>query len=107
MDRTLAMPDNFLLHVHQEIQIEASPAVVFDAILEQIGPGGTSGDGKPMPMRLEAWPGGRWFRDLVLQLRVDVLARAASRLSRFEALSRLRLLIPGDQNQAIGIKRQL
>ena len=46
-------------------------------------------------------------KHLVLQLRVDVLARAASRLSRFEALSRLRLLIPGDQNQAIGIKRQL
>jgi hypothetical protein len=46
-------------------------------------------------------------KTLVLQLRVDVLARAASRLSGFEARSKLRLLIPGDQNQAIGIKRQL
>jgi len=22
------------------------------------------GEGKPMPMTIEAWPGGRWFRDL-------------------------------------------
>jgi uncharacterized protein YndB with AHSA1/START domain len=64
MDRTLAMPDNFLLHVHQEIQIEAPPAVVFDAILEQMGPAFTTPDGNPMQARLEAWPGGRWFRDL-------------------------------------------
>jgi hypothetical protein len=64
MDRTLALPDSYLLHVHQEIQIEATPAVVFDSILEQLGPGFTTPDGVPMHGRLEAWPGGRWFRDL-------------------------------------------
>jgi uncharacterized protein YndB with AHSA1/START domain len=64
MDRTMTMPDNYLLHVHQEIQIEAPPAVVFDAIIYQVGPGGTYPDGKPMQTKFEAWPGGRWYRDL-------------------------------------------
>jgi uncharacterized protein YndB with AHSA1/START domain len=38
--------------------------VTFEALLEQIGPYNDRGDGQPMPMKLEAWPGGRWYRDL-------------------------------------------
>src|ERR1700689_1516204 len=42
----------------------AAPAdIVFEAILEQMGPLNSTPE-KPMPMKLEAWPGGRWFRDL-------------------------------------------
>src|ERR1700761_2561001 len=36
---------------------------VFETILEQMGPLNPAID-RPMPMVLEAWPGGRWFRDL-------------------------------------------
>jgi hypothetical protein len=33
-------------------------------VLEEMGPEAVGGDGKPMAMKLEAWPGGRWYRDL-------------------------------------------
>lgn len=52
------------LNIQKEIQIAAPAKVVFESILEQIGAGMTHPDGKPMPLKLEAWPGGRWFRDL-------------------------------------------
>ena len=29
-----------------------------------LGPGGEMPDGKPYPMVIEPWPGGRWYRDL-------------------------------------------
>jgi uncharacterized protein YndB with AHSA1/START domain len=64
MDKTLSFAADFLLHIHQEIEIQAPAAVVFEAILEQVGPGLTGMDGKSMQLRLEPWPGGRWFRDL-------------------------------------------
>jgi uncharacterized protein YndB with AHSA1/START domain len=56
--------DDLTLTITQEIHVRASPAAVFDALLEQIGPANQTHDGQPMPMTIEAWPGGRWFRDL-------------------------------------------
>jgi uncharacterized protein YndB with AHSA1/START domain len=44
-------------------QIAAPIGIVFETILEQMGPLNSNPE-KPMPMKLEAWPGGRWFRDL-------------------------------------------
>ena len=44
-------------------EIAAPIGIVFEAILEQMGPLNSTPE-KPMPMKLEAWPGGRWFRDL-------------------------------------------
>jgi uncharacterized protein YndB with AHSA1/START domain len=61
---TTELPAEHLLHIHKEIDIEASPAVVFDALLEQIGPANEMPGGRPMPMKIEPWPGGRWYRDL-------------------------------------------
>jgi uncharacterized protein YndB with AHSA1/START domain len=61
---TTTLPAEYLLHVHQEIDIDAPPAVAFEALLEQLGPGGEMMDGAPMPMKFAAWPGGRWYRDL-------------------------------------------
>ena len=52
------------LEVTKEELIAASIEVVFEALLEQIGPLNETGPGSPMPMKLEAWPGGRWYRDL-------------------------------------------
>src|SRR5947208_2581038 len=37
---------------------------VVAALLEQLGPSNETHDGKPLPMKIEPWPGGRWFRDL-------------------------------------------
>jgi hypothetical protein len=45
-------------------RIAASIDVVFESILEQMGPGHELPDGTPMPLTLEAWPGGRMYRDL-------------------------------------------
>ena len=45
-------------------EIAAPIGIVFETILEQMGPLNTGGPNRPMPMVLEAWPGGRWFRDL-------------------------------------------
>ncbi len=47
----------------KEEEIAAPIDIVFETILEQMGPLNTIPK-KPMPMVLEAWPGGRWFRDL-------------------------------------------
>src|SRR5215813_2327731 len=44
-------------------EIAAPIGIVFETILEQMGPLNSTPE-RPMPMKLEAWPGGRWFRDL-------------------------------------------
>ena len=61
MNRTV---EDLTLEVKQEIQIKASLDKTFAALLEQLGPGNENGEGQPMPMRLEPWPGGRWYREL-------------------------------------------
>ena len=52
------------LRIEEEIHVHASLDQTFAALLEQLGPENSSGDGKPMPMKIEPWPGGRWYRDL-------------------------------------------
>src|SRR5436190_17638166 len=52
------------LMVTKEIEIDAPIEIAFEAILEELGPEGTMPDNSPMKMRIEPWPGGRWFRDL-------------------------------------------
>ena len=61
MDRTI---EELTLNVTQEIHVRASLEVTFAALLEQLGPQNDTNDGKPMPMKIEPWPGGRWYRDL-------------------------------------------
>jgi hypothetical protein len=50
--------------INQEIRVNASLDATFAALLEQIGPQNEGEEGTPMPMKLEARPGGRWYRDL-------------------------------------------
>jgi hypothetical protein len=61
---TTALPAEFLLHIQKEINIDAPPDVVFESLLEQLGPGNEMPGGLPFPFVLEARPGGRWYRDL-------------------------------------------
>jgi hypothetical protein len=60
---TLAGLENFSLVITQEVHVNASLGNTFVALLEQLGPENETPERK-MPMKLEAWPGGRWFRDL-------------------------------------------
>ena len=63
---TLAGPgiESLSLSVNQEILVRASLDTTFTALLEQLGPYNETPEGTPLPMKLEPWPGGRWFRDL-------------------------------------------
>lgn len=56
--------EDLTLQLTEEILVRASLEDTFDALLEQIGPANETPDGTPLAMKLEAWPGGRWFRDL-------------------------------------------
>jgi uncharacterized protein YndB with AHSA1/START domain len=51
--------------IKKTIDIAAPIAIAFEAMLDELGPEAQRGDdGSPMPFKLEAWPGGRWYRDL-------------------------------------------
>lgn len=52
------------LHVMKNEIIDAPLDIVWESILEEMGPGGLGGKGEPMPMKVELFPGGRWYRDL-------------------------------------------
>lgn len=56
--------EDLTLSISDEIHVRASIDKTFEALLEQLGPGNEVPEKGPMPMKLEAWPGGRWFRDL-------------------------------------------
>jgi uncharacterized protein YndB with AHSA1/START domain len=64
MPATLAEQAMQTLEVVKSEEIAAPIDLVFEAILEQMGPASEMPDGTPMQMKLEPWPGGRWFRDL-------------------------------------------
>jgi uncharacterized protein YndB with AHSA1/START domain len=51
------------LDFSRDQRIEAPVEIVFETILDEIGPANEL-SGKPMPMKIEAWPGGRWYRDM-------------------------------------------
>lgn len=62
-----AIAENQTVHsfkIVKEILIDASLETSFAAVLEELGPGSELMDGKPFPMKIEPWPGGRWYRDL-------------------------------------------
>src|SRR5262245_51964831 len=49
---------NLTLEIEQHIDVNAEPATAFEGLLRQLT------DINELPMRLERWPGGRWYRDL-------------------------------------------
>jgi DNA-binding transcriptional ArsR family regulator len=61
---TAPVSEQHTLTITQEILVRSSPDATFAALLEEMGPQNLGDNGTPMPMVLEAWPGGRWFRDL-------------------------------------------
>src|SRR2546429_6059942 len=54
---TLSLHD--ALPISEEIQVRAPLEATFAALLEQLGPFNETAEDRPMPMKLEAWPGDR------------------------------------------------
>lgn len=64
MISTATRIEDLTLGVTEEIHVRAPLEATFAALLEQLGPHNEVPESGPMPMKLEAWPGGRWYRDL-------------------------------------------
>jgi hypothetical protein len=62
---SIASPlDELTLDVTLETRVAASIDDTFTALLAELGPHNVGMGNAPMPMVLEAHPGGRWYRDL-------------------------------------------
>jgi uncharacterized protein YndB with AHSA1/START domain len=48
----------------KEIEISTPIDLAFEAMLDEMGLECQMPGGKPFPMKIETWPGGRWYRDL-------------------------------------------
>jgi hypothetical protein len=64
MTAIVAGLENASLDITEENLVRSSLKATFAALLEEMGPSNEGHNGAPMPMVLEHWPGGRWFRDL-------------------------------------------
>ncbi len=62
MPATITEQTVHVLEFVKEEEIAAPIDIVFETVLEEMAR--LDGQGGPMPLKLEAWPGGRWFRDL-------------------------------------------
>jgi Activator of Hsp90 ATPase homolog 1-like protein len=56
--------EKMTLSITEEIHVQAPLDVTFASLLEQLGPFNETMEGQPMNMKIEPWPGGRWYRDL-------------------------------------------
>jgi uncharacterized protein YndB with AHSA1/START domain len=61
---TIESLENLTFEINQEIHVQAPLETTFEALLEQLGPGNETHEGKSLHMKIEPWPGGRWYRDL-------------------------------------------
>ncbi len=52
------------LDVSQSTDIKAAIGDAYKALIHRLTDQNSTPDNRPMPMVLEEWPGGRWFRDL-------------------------------------------
>ena len=64
MTTTAPVSETQTFKVSEEIAVRASVEQTFASLLAQIGRLNETPEGAPMPMILEAHPGGRWYRDL-------------------------------------------
>jgi hypothetical protein len=56
--------EKMTLSITEEIRVQAPIDVTSATLIEQLGPFNETPEGKSMNMKIEAWPGGRWYRDL-------------------------------------------
>src|SRR5262245_9979050 len=50
--------------ISKQVDIDAPLEIAFESLLEELGPESHRPDGQPFPLKIEPWPGGRWYRDL-------------------------------------------
>jgi len=55
---------DLVLDLSQSIEINTAVGDAYKALIRRLSSESSTPDNKPMPMVLEEWPGGRWFRDL-------------------------------------------
>jgi len=56
--------EDLTLNITLEIHVRAPLDVTFATLLEELGPNNQTTEGVPLAMKIEPWPGGRWYRDL-------------------------------------------
>jgi len=56
--------EKMTLRITEEIRVQAPIEVTFATLIEQLGPFNETPEGQSMNMKIETWPGGRWYRDL-------------------------------------------
>ena len=64
MTATAQSLEDLTLVIREEVHVNAPLETTFEALLEQIGPENRGPNDSPLPLKVEPWPGGRWFRDL-------------------------------------------
>jgi hypothetical protein len=64
MGSTESAIEKMTLSITEEIRVQAPIDVTFATLIEQLGPFNETPEGQSMNMKIEAWPGGRWYRDL-------------------------------------------
>ena len=64
MNRSVADQSVEMFEFTRDEMIDAPIDIVFQSMLDEIGPERQIPNGTAMPMKLEPWPGGRWLRDL-------------------------------------------
>ena len=57
-------PQELTLDISQSVEINSAIGDTYRALIRRLTDQSSTPDNKPMPMVLEEWPGGRWFRDL-------------------------------------------
>ena len=62
-DPSGTVPGIETLEVRKELLIQAPIDIVWESLLEEMGPEGETPDGAKFPRVIEAFPGGRWYRD--------------------------------------------
>ncbi len=60
----MPVAEDLMLDLTQTVEIPAAIGDAYRALIERLSSNNSTPDNRPMPMVLEEWPGGRWFRDL-------------------------------------------
>jgi hypothetical protein len=64
MTTTIPASESQTFTITEEISVKASVDQTFQSLIVQMGRLNEGPDGTPLPMVLEPFPGGRWYRDL-------------------------------------------
>ena len=64
MTMTAPVSENQTFTITEEIAVRATLEQTFQSLMAHMGRLNETPEGMPLPMILEAYPGGRWYRDL-------------------------------------------